>query len=143
MAKGSLLIESSIALVLLIAFAFVLLKGSIDIIKPRNWTIRQNITDAYLTYEEAHAKRVPFQNLIDGTAVWTAAATTENDVILGKTFGGTNVTGTVKRILVPDANNGNAATNPAQMETYTLYSVLFYQIGGVDYVKSRTIIRSR
>jgi len=140
---GSMLIEMTVALGLLVGIAMFLLIGSLDVIKPRNWTIIQNMTDSYLTYEEAYAKRIPFDDLADNSSAWRTTAQTTTNITIGKIYDGKEIKGTVKRILEEDPNNGNATNNPAQMETYTLYSVLTYKIGDKDYVKSRTIIRSR
>ena len=140
--SGSFLIEAIVALALLFAIAMILFSGTIDIITSRNWTIHQNFSDAYLTYEEAYAKRIPFDDLLTSSSPW-GITNQETNVLIGKTHGGQQVTGTVKRIRTADPSNSDAANNPAAMETYILYSVLTYRIGGNDYAKNRTIIRTR
>ena len=140
--QGNLLIEMVVASVLLIAIAMFLLTGTLDVLAPRNWTIQQNYSDAYLTYEEAYAKRIPFDDLLSTTSPWQTAAQT-SPVIMGKNYNGNNVTGSIQRILEVGPDNADPTTNPAEMETYILYSVLTYSIGREDYVKTRTIVRSR
>jgi len=141
--KGSFLIEMTVAMTLLVAIAMILLTGTLDMLAPRKWTIYQNYSDAYLTYEEAYSKRIPFDDLISATSPWKTAVQQE-DVIMGKDYNGQNVTGTIQRILEAGPDNDNALnTNPAEMETYILYSVLTYKIGDKDYVKTRTSVRTR
>lgn len=140
--RGSFLIETSIAVALLIGISAFLLKGTLDVMAPRNWTIHQSFSDAYLTYEEAYAKRIPFDTLIGAASPWTAAAIA-TPVIIGKNYNGTNVTGTINRIRTLPSPVPTAAENPTGMETYILYSALTYSIGGTTYVKTRTTVRSR
>ena len=54
--RGSFLVEAVIAMVLLSTIALVLFKGTLNIIAPRQWSLSQNISDAYLTYEKAYAE---------------------------------------------------------------------------------------
>ncbi len=56
----------------------------------------------------------------------------------------------VRRTRVPGADNlpsagggGNTAVNPAKMEVWSLQSLLSYELSSRDYVKSRTVVRSR
>ena len=41
----------------------MLLKGTTNILAPRQWTMVQNVSDAYLTFEKAFAQRIPFEDL--------------------------------------------------------------------------------
>ncbi|GEM_PF-545230 len=153
--SGSLLIEMTVALGLLTAIGLFLLIGTLDLIPPRQWTIRQNMTDAYLTYEEAYAKRVPFDSFTNASSDWHLFSSIDPDadateVPLGKAPGGKVITGTIIRTRIPDDNNlpahggtGTLATNPAEMETWKLLSVLTFNIGTKEYHKSRTVIRTR
>lgn len=131
-----------IALTLLIAIAMYLLTGTLDMMAPRNWTIHQNYSDAYLTYEEAYAKRIPFDELLTTTSPWKSAVQ-ESEVIMGKNYNGLDVKGKIKRVLEAGPDNADSTKNPAEMETYILYSVLTYSIGSEEYVKARTTVRSR
>jgi hypothetical protein len=53
------------------------------------------------------------------------------------------VTGTVVRTRIEDVNNANAVTNPAAMKIWKVQCVLTYQIGGRNYIKSRTVVRAQ
>jgi len=157
---GSMLIEMTIALGLLTAIGLILLKGTIDVMAPRNWIIVQNMADSYLTYEEAYARRVSFDEFTDDASDWAEfdpdtsdAPTNEIDVEIGKVPGGTAISGTLTRIRIADSLNipnpndtdyaTNLRANPAKMETWKLQSILSYTIGGKDYVKTRTIVRTQ
>lgn len=151
---GSMIIELVIALALLTVVGLFLLKGSLDVMQPRQWVIQQNITDSYLTYEESYAKRISFEEFTANDSPWPAyPSTTSSNVELGKLPGGSAVTATVIRTRVPDENNIPApsdsnyadklAANPTKMETWKLQSHLTYRIGSNDYVKSRTVVRTR
>lgn len=148
----------AIAMLLLGAFSFITLKGSIDIIVPRQWVIYQTMTDAYLSYEQAYAERASFDILNgSGTNVspWPISPLTAITVTpLGVMPNGRVVTGTVTRTRVADPLNiptaGTAAQiaaakllNHAEMETWQLQSILTYQIGSKTYYKSRTVVRSQ
>jgi len=160
--SGSMLIEMTVALGLLTAIAYMLLLGTLNLLPPRQWVIMQNVTDAYLTYEEAYARRISFDELTSTisdeeltsptTPKWPISPKkqTDTDFEIGKSPGGIPIIGTVVRTRVVDGNNITAtsgaaaqALNPAKMETWQLQSHLTYSIGGKDYVKSRTVVRTR
>lgn len=149
--QGSMLVELMVALGLLITIGMFLLVGSLDLMKPRNWIIRQNVTDAYLTFEEAYAKRVPFDQITASDSDWPLFPDKANSkILLGKAPGGRDIQGTIIRTRIPSDNNlvehkgsGTLATNPAEMETWKLQSVLSFNIGDKEYYKSRTVIRTR
>jgi hypothetical protein len=146
-----MLVEATISLTILALIGLVMLKLSLNILQPRQWTLQQTLTDAYMTYERAYAERLPFQTLTSGTSPWPAYPTTTTTPIqLGQLPGGTAVTGNVLRTRLPDSNNypidggtGTTGTNPASMKVWQVQSVLTYQIGGRTYAKSRTVIRSQ
>jgi len=151
--SGSLLLEMTVALGLLTAIGMFLLIGTLDLMPTRQWTIRQNMTDAYLTYEEAVAKRVPFDvfltrtDINDGPVWLEYPSSSKESVDLGTAPGGKIITGTIIRTRIPNFNNLDAAgtidTNPAEMETWKLQSILTFNIGTKEYYKSRTVIRTR
>lgn len=149
--NGSVLLEAVTALVLLSVTGLALLKGSLNTLAPRQWTLVQNITDAHLTYEQAYAERIPFEDLTaSGSPFPVYPAKSSSTVILGTMPGGANVTGTVIRTRIPDSNNlpmhggsGTLLTNPAEMQVWQVRSVLLYQIGDRDYVKNRNTMRSQ
>ncbi|MBT8037476.1 MAG: hypothetical protein KJO21_08020 [Verrucomicrobiae bacterium] len=146
-----MLVELTLALALLSAIGLTVFKGSLDVMAPRQWVILQNISDAYLTYEEAYAQRISFEELTAVSSDWPIYPSKSTvEVEMGKFPGGTPITGSVIRTRIPDPNNfpaaggsGTLTTNPAEMETWQLQSHLTYFIGDDEYVKSRTVVRSQ
>ncbi len=61
---GFVLIEAMISLSILTVLGLVLLKLSLNILSPRQWMLRQTVSDAYMTYERSFAERIPFENLL-------------------------------------------------------------------------------
>jgi hypothetical protein len=128
-----------------------LLKLSLDVTAPRQWTLQQSITDAYLTFEKATAQRLPFDTLTGANSLWPVSPTIAASAVeLGVLPGGAPITGTISRTRFAHPNNlptkggtGTAATNPAGMEVWRFQSVIRYQIGGRTYLKSRTVVRSQ
>lgn len=128
-----------------------LMKLSLNVTAPRQWTLQQTVTDAYLTYEKAAAQRLPFDDITGSQSLWPvhpqiATATVE----LGKLPGGMPITGTVSRTRFADSNNlpskggtGTGVTNPSAMEVWRLQSIVRYEVGGRVYLKSRTVVRSQ
>ena len=122
-----------------------------NVTAPRQWTLQQTITDAYLTYEKAYAQRLPFADLLGGSSPWPAyPVKSESQVELGKLPGGTPIEAKVIRTRLPDSNNfpvdggnGTVASNPAGMKVWRFQSLLVYELGGRQYVKSRTVVRSQ
>ena len=145
------MMEAAYALSFLTALSLVLLKLSINITAPRQWTLQQTVTDAYLTYEKALAQRLPFADLLADESPWPAYPEKSDVVVaLGKLPGGASIEGRVIRTRVPDKDNfpvdggkGTTADNPAGMKVWNFQSLLVYEIGGRDYVKSRTVVRSQ
>jgi hypothetical protein len=151
MRNGSVLLEAVAALVLLTIASLTLLKGSLNTLAPRQWSLIQNITDAHLTYEDAYANRIPFEDLTGTGSPWAVyPSKTTTPVVLGTLPGGSEVTGTIIRTRRADANNfpahggsGTSATNPAEMQIWKVETHLLYEIGGRDYRKSRVCLRSQ
>ncbi len=148
---GMVLLEATLALSLLTVLGLGLLKLSLGVLHPRQWTLQQVLTDAYLTYERAYAQRVPFETITSGTSPWPIhPATTSTQVEVGRLPGGRPLIGTVIRTRMPDPGNypvdggtGTVVNNPAAMKIWRLQSVLTYQISGRNYAKSRTVVRSQ
>lgn len=140
-----------IALSMITVLGLVLLKLSLNILAPRQWILKQSVTDAYMTYERAYAQRIPFENLLATDSPWPAYPTTASSVVtVGKLPGGASITGTVVRTRFADANNypidggsGTVATNPAAMKVWKAQSVLTFTVGSLTYEKSRTVLRSQ
>ncbi|MGB2090857.1 MAG: hypothetical protein ACPIB0_02335 [Akkermansiaceae bacterium] len=148
---GSTIIELTLALALLTSIGLVVFKSSLDIMAPRQWILHQNMSDAYLTYEEAYAQRISFEQLTSVDSPWPMypdSITTE--VEIGKLPGGSPIMANVIRTRIPDSNNlpdfggsGTISSNPSEMQTWQVQSHLSYNIGEQEYVKSRTTIRTQ
>lgn len=149
--RGSVLLEATYALTFLTGLSLILLKLSINVTAPRQWTLQQTVSDAYLTYEKAWAQRLPFADLLDTDSPWPEfPSKSEAKVELGKLPGGSPIHGTMIRTRIPDDNNypvdggsGTGDTNPSGMRVYKFQSLLTYTVGDRHYVKSRTVIRSQ
>jgi hypothetical protein len=150
------LLEALASLTTLTVLGLVLLKLSLNILAPRQWIIRQTVTDAYMTFERAYAERIPFDDLVAAGSPWplsTASAinrATTTNVEIGRLPGGVPILGTVTRTRFADPNNlpadggtGTAATNPSAMRIYEAQCVLTYRVGNRTYAKSRTVVRSQ
>jgi hypothetical protein len=149
--RGSVLLEAVYSMTFLAGLALVLLKLSINITAPRQWTLQQTVSDAYLTYEKAWAQRLSFSDLLSTDSPWPEYPDkSEVEVEMGRLPGGTPIYGKVMRTRMADANNypvdggsGTVATNPAGMKVFRFQSLLSYQVGDRKYVKSRTVVRSQ
>ncbi len=143
-----LLIEAGISLSILTFIGLILLKLSLNILEPRQWILRQTLTDAYITFERAYAERIPFETLVSNNSPWpsfpSSASTVEE---IGRLPGNRPITATVLRTRIPDPENyppdgsGTVETNPAAMKIWKVQSVLTYQIGNRTYAKSQTVLR--
>lgn len=146
-----ILVEAMLSLSILTVLGITLLKLSLNILEPRQWTLQQTVTDAYMSYERAYAERIPFETLTATGTPWPAYPTVTATVVeVGKLPGGRAITGTVTRTRTPDAANypidggtGTVATNPAAMKIWQVQSVLTYKVGTRTYAKSRTVLRSQ
>lgn len=149
--RGSALIEVSVAYATLVIVALITLKASINVSASQTWTVKQAMSDAYLTRETALATRVPFDEINSSGSLWALhPSVITTTVVIGKLPGGQNVVGTMHRTRIPAPNNlpaaggnGNAATNPGGTEGWKLQSILAYQVGDKEYVKTRTTLRTR
>ena len=148
---GSMLVEITVAISLLVFLAMFLLKGNLTTLEAGNWTIAQNMTDSYVTYEKAYAEQVPFEDFLSVSSDWPLYPSKAEQVVeVGKYPGGNAFSGTVIRTRIPDSKNlvadggsGDDVTNPSGMEIWRLKSVLIYQVNGKDYQKVRTVVRAR
>jgi hypothetical protein len=149
--RGFVLLEAAMALSLLTVLGLILLKLSLNVLHPRQWTLQQVVTDAYLTYERAYAERIPFEDLLAEESPWPAFPETSSTVTeIGRLPGGVPITGTVVRTRIADTNNypldggvGTLESNPAAMKVWKAQSVLTYRVGNKTYAKSRTVLRSQ
>jgi len=148
-AAGTALIEATMTMVVLSVLGLVMFKMALNITTPRQWTLQQTLTDAYMTYEKAYAQRIPFDRLTADDSPWPVyPAKADEDVEIGRLPGGRLLTGKVVRTRFADSNNlpayggnGTATSNPGGMQVWKVQSIIRYKIGGLDYVKTRTVIR--
>ena len=146
-----MLVEATLAMTMLTVLGLVLLKLSLNITTPRQWTLQQSITDAYLTFEKASAQRKSFDEITGAASLWPISPTVATtNITFGRLPGGKAITGTVTRTRYPDDNNlpaknghGNLDTNPTSMEVWRLQSVVRYTVGGRTYLKARTVVRAQ
>lgn len=149
--RGSALIEISMSYATLVIIALLTLKASINATAGQAWTVKQAMSDAYITRESALASRVPFEVLTSESSLWPAHPSVSTaTVAIGKLPGGQTVEATIHRTRLPDTNNlpsaggsGTANTNPTGTEAWKLQSILSYNVGDKQYVKSRTVLRIR
>lgn len=149
--RGSFLVEAAISLAVLTALGLILLKLSLNVTLPRQWTMMQSLTDSYVSFEKAYAQRISFAQLTGEDSPWPTSPTTRTTTVeIGRLPGGVPVEATVVRMKVADTNNlpskggtGTAVTNPAGLEVWKLISVVRYEVGERTYVKSRTVVRSQ
>jgi hypothetical protein len=122
--SGSLLIEVSAAMALTAALALIIMRASLLAVSGNQWTIMQTLTDAYLSREIALSNRVPVAELIGPQSAWpefTSEPVPAQIVTLGRLAGGQIV--------------------ETQIKAWRLHSVLSYNIGSREYVKSRSTLR--
>lgn len=139
------------ALAILAIVGLSLFKGALDTLAPRQWSLHQTISDAYLTYEKAYMERIPFDELTATASPWPVYPDKlEETVTIGTLPGGRALTGKVIRTRKPDANNfpayggtGTSATNPSELQTWITQSLLVYRINDREYVKTRSIVRTQ
>jgi len=149
--RGSALIEIALSYATLVAVALLSLKASVNATSGQTWTIKQAMSDAFITRETALASRIPFDTLTGTDSLWARSpALATSTVTMGKLPGGQAVTATLRRTRIPDANNlpagggtGTATTNPSGSEAWKLQSLLSYTVAEKTYVKSRTVLRIR
>jgi len=128
------------SLSILTVLGLLMLKMSLSILTPRQWALSQTVSDAHLTYERAFAQRVPFETLTGPTSPWPVyPATSTTSLEIGRLPGNVPIMGTVVRT----RTDATPVTNPAAMSIWRVQSVLTYQIGGKNYVKSRTVVRTQ
>jgi len=146
-----MLVEAMMAMSILTILGLILLKLSINVLYPRQWSLQQTLSDAYLTYEIAYAQRIPFDELTATTSPWPMYPTTTSSTVeIGRVPGSRPINATVTRTRIPDDDNypidggtGTVTSNPAAMKIWKVQSIVSYQVGNRNYIKSRTVIRSQ
>ena len=149
--RGSALIEVAVAYGTLATVALLTLKAAVNTTSSQAWTVKQSMSDAYLTRETALASRVPFDDVTSDGSLWALYPNvTTSTVEIGKLPGGAPVIAVLHRTRIPDSNNlasaggtGTNNTNPGGTEAWKLQSLLVYSIGQKEYVKTRTALRIR
>lgn len=141
--RGSMLLEASVALGLVTALALLLMRGSLIAITGNQWAVMQTLTDACLSREAALAARLPFADISADASLWPAPAEISGiapqSVELGKLAGGRAVTGNLRRFRTAEP----VTTADTGLAVWRLHSVLTYKIGEDDYVKTRSVLRTR
>lgn len=149
--RGFVLIEATLSMAILTVLGLVLLKLSLNVLHPRQWALQQTVTDAYMTYERAYAQRIPFETITAGNSPFPLyPQNTQSTVELGRLPGNRVITGRIYRSRTADPGNlanaggiGTPMTNPAGMTVWRLQSVVSYEIGGRQYFKTRTVVRTQ
>ncbi|MDF1740153.1 MAG: hypothetical protein P1U86_13405 [Verrucomicrobiales bacterium] len=149
--RGSALVDIALSFAALVTVSLLSLKASTVTTSSLSWTVKQAMTDAYITRETAMSSRIPFELAVSNSSPWpTYPSIATTQVVVGKLPGAKDVTATLHRTRFPDANNlnsaggtGTATSNPSSSEAWKLESLLVYNIGPRQYVKSRTTLRVR
>lgn len=149
--RGSALVEVAMGYGMLVIVAMISLKSSINAVTGQSWTVKQTMSDAFLTRETALASRIPFDDAIGASSSWPVSPdVATSTVTIGRLPGGNLVSATLHRTRIADTNNlttaggsGTAATNPHAFESWRLQSILVYEVNGRSYMKSRTTVRTR
>jgi hypothetical protein len=139
-----LILEATISLAFASALSLLLLKSAMVGLSSNQWTVMQTLTDAYLTRETALASRTPLADILGADSPWPDPESdvpprNESTVDLGKIAGGNSVTGQLVRFRTNETSADDSSTGTA---VYRLYSVLSYRVGGKDYYKTRTTLRT-
>ena len=142
-ARGSMLLEASMGMGLAAMLSLLLMKAYLLSIGGNQWTIMQSLTDAYLTRETALANRIPLADLTAAASAWPDLAADDpphvrQTVTLGKLPGGRVVQGELTRFRTNETRDDEPET---RMLIWRVHSVLTYQVGEHEYVKSRSIVR--
>lgn len=146
-----MLVELSLAVVLLLFVSLWVFRTNLQTIRPRNWAMVQAISDAYMTEHLARAEAIEYEVLLSAASPWPAYPnTTTTSVTIGTLPNNRVITGTLVQTRQPAENNlgsaggtGTVTTNPARIESWLVQSHLTYVIGGRSYVKSRSTVRAR
>jgi len=149
--RGIAMLEVTAALAALLILALLLLKASLNVVVAQGWTVKQSLSDSFLTHEVALATRIPFTELRGVASQWPTFPASKNEVVeIGRLPGGKVVSAKLYRTKI--AASGNLAyrggqedlvSNPTAMETWILKSLLTFDISGRPYVKTRTMVRTR
>ncbi|QIF04778.1 hypothetical protein [Roseimicrobium sp. ORNL1] len=139
-----MLVEASIALGAATLLALLMMKATLLAIGGNDWTTMQTLTDALLTRETAMANRVPFAEIASGTSMWPDASGgvvgAPVTIQIGKIMGGAPVTAKLIRYRV---NQANTSEPDVTLAVWRLHSVVQYNVGSNQYVKSSSTLRAQ
>lgn len=138
--SGSLLIEVSVALGLLIALGTILLHYIFTILQASNWISTQALSEAALSYEVAFMEKIPIEETLSSNSPFpnrpNHALTTTT---IGTLRNGVPVEGQVRRLRIPILSD----SSEFQLERWRLFTSLEYTINDVQYFKTRSVVRTR
>lgn len=146
-----MLIEVSLSIGVLLFTSIYVLRTNLQTIRPRNWTMMQAVTDAYMSEHQARADAIPFEDLIAPDSQWPAFPQNRSTAVtVGQLPRGRVITGRLVQTREPAPLNlpnaggtGTAVTNPAGTESWVVQSHLTYTLENRTYVKSRNTVRTR
>ncbi|RBP36391.1 hypothetical protein DES53_117102 [Roseimicrobium gellanilyticum] len=137
---GSVLVEASIALGAATVLSLLMMKASMLAIGGNDWTTMQTLTDSIMTRETALANRVPFAQISATNSPWPEVVPAPVTIQLGRTMGGQAVNGSLIRFRENQADTSQPEVN---LTMWRLHSVIKYQVGDRQYVKSSSTLRSQ
>ena len=132
--RGSFLIETTISLFVLVAIAIVLLDASFNILKPRTWTMKTNLVDAYLSQEVALMNNLDFDDI--------AAGTDTSGVTSGWGIGNTSSADLTKAVTLNNAVMGKMPGFTAGAGNGRDYVANVYRVRNIPQVSGATIVNS-
>lgn len=139
--RGIALLEVSMAMGLAVFLALVVMRATMLALSNNQWTIMQTLTDAYLTGETALMVRLPLADVVaDEPFFWPElpAFDIDTNVLIGIMAEGREVRGTLTRFREDETPPDSADTG---LTVWRLHSVIAYQVGGQQYIKSRSTVR--
>lgn len=138
--NGSLLIETTVALSLLIALGLILLQYVINITQISNWISTQTLTEAALSYEVAYMEKIPLKDALASDSPFPRAPFhARSSTTIGTLRAGVPKQGEIRRMRLPIfAGNSNF-----QLERWRFFTSLEYEVNGTKYFKTRSVIRVR
>ena len=132
--RGSFLVETTISLFVLVAIAIVLMNASFNILKPRSWTMKTNLVDAYLSQEVALMNNLDFDDIVAGTD--TSGVTT------GWGTGASSTAVLANAVVLNGAPMGKMPGFTAGVNNGRVYNANVYRVRIIPQVNGATIVNS-
>lgn len=132
--RGSFLIETTISLFVLVAIAIVLVNASFNILKPRTWTMKTNLVDAYLSQEVALMNNLNFDDI--------AAGTDTSGVTTGWGTGASSTAILASAVVLNDTPMGKMPGFTAGSNNGRAYNANVYRVRIIPQVNGATIANS-